>query len=46
MQGFGGRTWAVLGYHTINDGGFDAVHGVVACAGYQMTVSANLYIFL
>lgn len=35
----GGRTWAVLGYHGINDGSFDAVHDVVACASHQVTVA-------
>lgn len=40
------RTWAVLGYHLVNDGGFDAVHDVVACAGHEVAVPAYLYIFL
>lgn len=40
------RTWAVLGNHGINDGGFDAVHDVVGRTGYEVAIAADLYIFL
>ena len=40
------HTGSVLSNHTINDGGFDSVDDVVACAGYKVSISANLYIFL
>lgn len=40
------RTWSVLGNHTINDGRLDAIDDVVACAGYKVAISANLYILL
>jgi hypothetical protein len=40
------RTWSILGNHTINDGGFHAVDDVVACAGYEVAISTNFYIFL
>lgn len=42
----GRRTWTVLGNHTVNGGGFDTVHDVVACAGHEMTIAAYFYLFL
>lgn len=40
------HTGSVLSNHTVNDGGFDAVDDVVACAGYKVAVAANLYLVL
>lgn len=40
------HTWSILSNHTVNDGGFHAVDDVVACAGYEVSISANFNIFL
>lgn len=40
------HTGTILGNHTVNDGGLDAVNDIIACAGYEMTISANFYILL
>lgn len=38
--------WSILSNYTVNDGGFHAIDDVVACAGYEVAISTNFYIFL
>lgn len=40
------HTWSILGDHTVNDGSFDTVDDIVACARYVVAVTANLYFLL
>lgn len=41
-----GHTGTILGNHTVNDGGLDAIDDVVACSGYIMAIAADFYFVL
>jgi hypothetical protein len=38
--------WSILSNYTVNDGSFDAVDDIIACAGYKVSISTYFYIFL